>query len=68
MQTTGTQVAQRDFSAKTIRALKAKSIALTGTQMIPNGTSWINPTRAYVVNDNGTSKVWTHAQVIGAAA
>ena len=62
------QIAARDFSAKTIRALRAKSIELVGVQSIPNDGSWINPTRAYVVSDRGTGKVWTHADVLKAAA
>jgi len=63
------QVAKRDFSAKTLRALCAKGIELVGTQMLPGAGDmpWANAERGFVVNDNGCGKVWTFAQVLGAA-
>jgi len=63
------QVAKRDFSAKTLRALCAKGIELVGTQMLPaaGDMPWANAERGFVVNDNGCGKVWTSAQVLGAA-
>lgn len=63
------QVAKRDFSAKTLRALCAKGIELVGVQMLPGAGDmpWANADRGFVVNDNGRSKVWTFAQVLGAA-
>lgn len=64
------QIAERDFSRATIKALAAKGITLVGTQSLP-GTGpmpWADPERGFVVNDNGCGKVWTFAQVKAAAA
>jgi len=63
------QVAKRDFSSKTLRALCGKGIALVGVQMLPGSGDmpWANADRGFVVNDNGCCKVWTFAQVLGAA-
>jgi hypothetical protein len=63
------QVARRDFSAKTLRALAARGIELIGTQSIP-GTGdmpYANAERGYRVSDNGTGKVWTFAMALEAA-
>ena len=63
------QVAKRDFSAKTLRALCAKGVELVGTQMLP-GTGdmpMANAERGFVVNDNGCGKVWTFARVLEAS-
>lgn len=63
------QVARRDFSAATLRALCAKGVELVGTHMLPGAGDmpWANAKRGFVVNDNGCGKVWTFAQVLGAA-
>ena len=63
------QIARRDFSAKTLRALCGKGIELVGTQLLPDAGAmpWANAERGFVVNDNGCGKVWTFAQVLGAA-
>jgi hypothetical protein len=63
------QVAKRDFSAKTLRALRAKGVELIGVQMLPGAGDmpWANAERGFVVNDNGCCKVLTFAQVLGAA-
>ncbi|MDB5910621.1 MAG: hypothetical protein JWP34_4735, partial [Massilia sp.] len=58
-----------DFSRKTLNALAAKGIKLLGLQAIPDMSSsmpYANATRGYVMDDNGTGRVWTHAQVVGA--
>lgn len=63
------QVAKRDFSAKTLRALCAKGIELVGVQALPGSGDmpWANAERGFVVDDNGCARVWTFAQVLGAA-
>jgi Ser-tRNA(Ala) deacylase AlaX len=62
------QIARRDFSSKTLRSLSKKGIALVGTQLIPHPvTGWINADRGYVVDDNGTGRVWDFRQVMSAA-
>jgi hypothetical protein len=63
------QVAKRDFSAKTLRALCAKGIELVSVQALPGSgdMQWANAERGFVVSDNGCARVWTFAQVLGAA-
>jgi hypothetical protein len=60
------QVAKRDFSSKTLRALCAKGIELVGAQMLPGAGAmpWANAERGYLLN-NG--RVVTFAQVLEAA-
>lgn len=59
----------RDFNAKTLRNIAKRGIRIVGVQMIPGAGEmpWANAERGYVVDDNGTSRVWTFAQVLGAA-
>jgi hypothetical protein len=64
------QVARRDFSSKTLRALSRKGVELVGVQALPDMSSdmpFANAERGFVVADNGTARVWTFAQVLGAA-
>lgn len=63
------QLARRDFSAKTLRTLSKRGVDVVGVQTLPGIGSmpWANAERGYVVNDNGCGKVWTFAQVLGAA-
>jgi hypothetical protein len=61
------QVARRSFSAKTMRSLSRKGIEVIGSQLVPNGDSWINPDVAFLVATEGTCKVWTFQQVRAAA-
>jgi hypothetical protein len=59
------QIVARHFDRKTVQALARKGITVTGLQAIP-GTGampFANATTGYVVNDNGTSRIWTFAQV-----
>lgn len=58
------------FDKETIRRLTRGGITITGLQAIPgNGDMpFANAETGYVVNDNGTSKVWTYYQVLTAAA
>jgi hypothetical protein len=63
------QIARRDFSAKTLRALSAKGIEVVGTQMLPGSGEmpWANAERGFSVVENGCGRVWTFAQVLEAA-
>lgn len=64
--TVAAQIAKRHFGAKMVNKLKKSGITVTSTQAYkvtyPNG-SWGYET-AYVLNDNGTSKVKTYEEVI----
>lgn len=60
----------KDFSKKTISALTRKGITLIGLTMIP-GTGdlpWATGETAYILNDNGTQRVRSFAQVLELAA
>lgn len=59
-----------DFSRKTLKALAAKGIKLVGLQAIPDMSSsmpYANATRGYIIDDNGTGRVWIHAEVLAHA-
>lgn len=60
----------RDFSAKTLRLLARKGIAVIGLTVIPNAASdmpFATGDRGYAVNDNGCHRIWTFAKVREAA-
>ncbi len=64
------QVAERDFSLKTLRALLAQGIYLRGITVIPDPVAampFASGCRGYLVNDNGTGRVWNHAEVMRVA-
>jgi hypothetical protein len=75
MQTTSTTKqtnapGQRDFSATTNRLLGRRGVRVTGLTTLPNMASdmpYANGERGYIVNDNGTQRIWTFAQVVEAA-
>ena len=59
-----------DFSKKTVSALARKGIRLYGLTVIPNNASnmpFATGERGYLVDDNGTGKVWNFMQVMEAA-
>lgn len=59
-----------DFSRSTIRALFRKGIRVCGLTVIPSMASdlpFATGSRGYKVDDNGCGRVWTFAQVMGAA-
>lgn len=62
--------AERDFSAATRRALARRGIRLLSTTVIPAaGTlGFARGDRGYFVDDRGCGRVWTHRQVLEAAA
>lgn len=60
----------RDFSAATRRALARKGIEILRPVAIPDMSSdmpFANASRGYSVNDNGCGRIWTFAEVMGAA-
>ncbi len=69
MASVGAQIAKRDFSAKTLRALCAKGVELVSVQALPGsgGMAWANAERGYVVNDGGCGRVLSFSQVLEAA-
>ena len=58
-----------DFSRKTLSALAARGISVYGITAIPGDGDlpFANSVRGYKVNDNDTGKIWTFAEVMGAA-
>lgn len=59
-----------DFSRKTIAALARKGIRVYGLTVIPNMSSdmpFATGDRGYKVDDNGCGRIWSFAQVLGAA-
>lgn len=60
----------RDFSAATLRRLAKRGIAVIGTTVIPGpgDMPFATGERGYRVNDNGCGRIWTFAQVLGAAS
>ncbi len=62
--------AKFDFSAATIAKLASKGISILRPTVIPNPTSdmpFATGERGYSVDDNGCGRIWTFAQVMGAA-
>jgi hypothetical protein len=61
-----TQIARRDFSAKTLRALAKRGLEVVSVQAIPGAGAmpWANAERGYLLN-NG--RLVTFAQVLEAA-
>lgn len=61
----GQQIAEGDFSPAIRRTLAKQGITLIDTQLIPGpgDLPWANASRAYVVDDCGTCRVWSYQQV-----
>lgn len=60
-----------DFGKLTIAALAKRGIRLVGLTSIPDMSSpmpFANAERGYLVDDNGTGRVWSFQQVSDAAA
>jgi hypothetical protein len=57
----------KDFSATTRKALAAKGMSITGIQLVSNDLGWADPTKAYMVNHNGTGKLRTFSEVLNLA-
>lgn len=58
----------RDFSRKTLSALRKQGITIVGATFVP-GTdgSYANGERAYQLDDNGTSRLRTFLEVLAIA-
>lgn len=57
----------RDFSITVRRALIRKGVMIMSSTAIPDMSSpmpWANADRGYKVNDNGTGRILTYAQVV----
>ena len=60
----------RDFSKQTTKALASKGIQIIGTTYLPDNSAalpYASGETGYNVNDNGTHRVLTFAQVIAKA-
>lgn len=64
------QIARRDFSAKTLRTLAKRGIELVGVQALPGqgDMPWANAERGYLIVQAETGKVKTFRQVLDLAA
>ncbi len=60
---------KRDFTAKTLRALSNRGIAIVGVTMLPDdsGLSFANGDTGYVLNNNGTQQIKRHGEVVALA-
>ena len=63
------EAAMRDFSKSTLAALAARGIRVVGLTVIPSDGDlpFATGSRGYRVDDNGCGRIWTFAQVKGAA-
>lgn len=62
------QIATRHFGRKAVATLAARGIRVYGLQAVPDAAgSFLNASTAYKVDDRGTGRVWTYAQVVEAA-
>lgn len=60
----------RDFSARERRALLRKGIAIIGVSYLPDAASvfpYVNGETGYCLNDNGTHRVRSYAEVVALA-
>jgi hypothetical protein len=58
----------RHFSPATRRALRKAGVRVYGLQALPDASgSFLNSTTGYLVDDNGTGRVWTFAEVLAFA-
>jgi hypothetical protein len=62
------QISIRHFGRKVVATLARNGVRVVGLQALPDerGT-FFNPETGYVVDDNGTCRVWTFSQVQSAA-
>lgn len=58
------QIAARHFGCKAVKALALQGIRIRGLQALPDTSgSFLNTSTGYLVDDNGTGRVWTYAEV-----
>lgn len=61
-------IGARDFSKAVNKALAKKGISIYGIVALPDANgSFLNSSRGYEVNDNGTGRIFTYWQVLDAA-
>ncbi len=65
MNTVANEIVTRRFGKRVINRLAKKGIKVVNCTTIPdeNG-SFLNGRSAYVVDDNGTGRVWTDAEIM----
>jgi hypothetical protein len=62
------QIVRRHFSSTTLRALARKGVRVLSPTASPDASgSFINSSTVYSVDDNGTGRIWSFAQVLEAA-
>ena len=63
------EISTRHFGRKAVAVLARKGIRVLGLTAIPDEHgSFLNSTTAYRVDNNGCGRVWSHQQVVEAAA
>jgi len=63
------EIATRHFGRKAVAALAKRGVTFRGLQGLPGPSGgFLDGATGYVVNDNGTGRVWTYAEVVRAAA
>jgi hypothetical protein len=56
--------ASKDFPRGTLSALTKRGIKIVGSTWLPGPSgSYANGERGYLIDDNGTGKVWSYQQV-----
>lgn len=68
MTLTHTAPQKRDFDAATRKALLDAGIRIVGIQAMPVDGSFLQTETGYIVDDNGTGRVWRYADVLRAVA
>lgn len=65
MNTAIKQIVSRHFDRSTVRALSKRGIEVIGLTTIPGDgpMPWANGQTGYQVSDNGTGRIFTHAQL-----
>jgi hypothetical protein len=61
------QIALRHFGRKADASLARKGIRVLGLQAIPVNGSYLLTETGYVVDDNGTGRIWSYREVAGRA-
>lgn len=55
---------EKDFSRKTVNALKRKGMVVYGATWLPDSKGcYLNGVKGYLVSDNGTGRVLLHGEV-----
>lgn len=60
----------KDFSKSVVKSLAKKGIRIVGAQSIPDMSKplpFACAERGYLIDDNGTGRVWKYGEVVAAA-